>query len=250
MIGKQYAAVLPLPVRARARISRCSSNARGIARAWIKVGRAKPMSARALRSRASSMFENAEKVVACSRSRASGAIFWRSFTKLVCKKSYLHWLCNCFDFSCEGESWPVGPFDLDLSIRVAPHPSLEDCNLQFKLSIQRTPSPNRLIQSLWEHCVVSIIYTVSALSTLHPSTQRPYRKRYVLLTTKNWLIYQISFLLLLSYEIPDLTRSDFAITLHGSNCTIPSESQSCPVNSLWTSKYAWDPAIILTKILI
>lgn len=43
-------------------------------RAWIKVGREKPMSARARSRRESRMFENVENEVACPERRASGAI--------------------------------------------------------------------------------------------------------------------------------------------------------------------------------
>lgn len=57
----QYAAVFPLPVRARARTSRFS-RARGIAFDWTRVGRAKPRSARARRRRGESRCENEANV--------------------------------------------------------------------------------------------------------------------------------------------------------------------------------------------
>lgn len=59
--GMQYAAVFPLPVRARARTSRFSS-ARGMAFCWTRVGRAKPRSARARRRRGEIMWEKAANV--------------------------------------------------------------------------------------------------------------------------------------------------------------------------------------------
>lgn len=59
--GIQYAAVFPLPVRARARTSRFSS-ARGMAFCWTRVGRAKPRSARARRRRGEIMWEKAANV--------------------------------------------------------------------------------------------------------------------------------------------------------------------------------------------
>lgn len=63
MIGIQYAAVFPLPVRARARIS-WPSSARGIVLAWTGVGFTMPISARARSMRLSTRLENAENVVA------------------------------------------------------------------------------------------------------------------------------------------------------------------------------------------
>lgn len=59
--GIQYAAVFPLPVRARARISRLS-RASGMALAWTRVGRAKPASASARRIRASRIWEREANV--------------------------------------------------------------------------------------------------------------------------------------------------------------------------------------------
>jgi hypothetical protein len=69
MSGMQYAAVLPLPVGARARTSRFS-RARGIACCWIRVGREKPRSARARRIRGEMRYANDANVsgLACSGS--------------------------------------------------------------------------------------------------------------------------------------------------------------------------------------
>ena len=69
--GMKYAAVFPLPVLARARISRFSSVS-GIAFVWTRVGRAKPMSARARRMRASRIWLREVKVAFESTRRASG----------------------------------------------------------------------------------------------------------------------------------------------------------------------------------
>ena len=71
--GMQYAAVFPLPVLALASMSRFSS-ASGIALVWTSVGRAKPMSARARKMRASRMWLKAAKVVLESTRRASGML--------------------------------------------------------------------------------------------------------------------------------------------------------------------------------
>ena len=69
----QYAAVFPLPVRARAKMSRFSS-ARGIAFDCTSVGLANPMSARARRIRASRMWLKEAKVALESTKRASGMV--------------------------------------------------------------------------------------------------------------------------------------------------------------------------------
>lgn len=69
--GMQYAAVLPLPVRARARMSRLS-RASGMALACTNVGRANPMSARARNIRASRRCENAAKDTLWSARDGSG----------------------------------------------------------------------------------------------------------------------------------------------------------------------------------
>ena len=64
--GIQYAAVFPLPVRARARMSRLST-ARGIALAWTRVGREKPASARARSIRGSKICEKELNVAFLSK---------------------------------------------------------------------------------------------------------------------------------------------------------------------------------------
>ncbi len=69
--GMQYAAVFPLPVRARASIS-LFSRAKGMAFVCTRVGRANPNSARARRSRASRILENEANVAFWSTRRASG----------------------------------------------------------------------------------------------------------------------------------------------------------------------------------
>lgn len=69
----QYAAVFPDPVRALARMS-LFSNASGIDLAWIRVGCANPMSAKARRILASSKCEKELKVVLGS-TRGALAIF-------------------------------------------------------------------------------------------------------------------------------------------------------------------------------
>ena len=68
--GIQYAAVFPLPVRARARMSRLS-RARGIALDWTRVGRAKPASARARSMRGSRIWEKEVNVAFLSTRWAS-----------------------------------------------------------------------------------------------------------------------------------------------------------------------------------
>lgn len=70
----QYAAVLPLPVRARARISR-PSRPSGIAFACTRVGRANPASAKARRILVSRMCENEAKVAFLSTSCDSTIVF-------------------------------------------------------------------------------------------------------------------------------------------------------------------------------
>ena len=71
----QYAAVFPDPVRALARISLFSS-ASGMDLAWIRVGWANPMSARARRTLASSKCEKEPKFVLDS-TKDSSAILQR-----------------------------------------------------------------------------------------------------------------------------------------------------------------------------
>src|SRR6266702_7069298 len=61
----QYAAVLPLPVRARARTSWFSS-ARGIAFCWTRVGRENPRSAKARRMRGEMRWAKSANVTASS----------------------------------------------------------------------------------------------------------------------------------------------------------------------------------------
>lgn len=73
----QYAAVLPDPVRALARISRFS-RASGMDLAWISVGWANSMSAKARRILASSKCEKELNVVLGS-AKVSSAIFRRYF---------------------------------------------------------------------------------------------------------------------------------------------------------------------------
>lgn len=69
--GIQYAAVLPDPVRARARISRFS-NARGIDFDWINVGLENPMSPSALRILESNKWENEANFALPSTKDSSG----------------------------------------------------------------------------------------------------------------------------------------------------------------------------------
>jgi len=71
--GMQYAAVFPLPVLARARMSRLSSP-RGMALACTSVGRAKPKSARALSMRESSICEKDANVAFLSTRRGSAMV--------------------------------------------------------------------------------------------------------------------------------------------------------------------------------
>jgi len=73
----QYAAVFPDPVRALARMS-LFSNASGMDLAWIRVGWANPMSAKARRTLASSKCEKELKLVLDS-TKDSSAIFQDMF---------------------------------------------------------------------------------------------------------------------------------------------------------------------------
>lgn len=71
--GIQYAAVLPLPVRALARMSR-PSRASGIALLCTRVGRAKPRSARDASILESNVFENAAEKLSLESTSLGSAI--------------------------------------------------------------------------------------------------------------------------------------------------------------------------------
>ena len=71
--GMQYAAVFPLPVRALASMS-LFSNANGMALLCTRVGLANPRSARALKTRVSSMLAKSENDALALSRRASSII--------------------------------------------------------------------------------------------------------------------------------------------------------------------------------